>query len=505
MSEAISVLVAHQISKAYNGAPALQRTDFSLLKGEVHALLGENGAGKTTLVKILSGVVTPDAGQIELEGKLFKSSNPLHASQSGIGTVHQELSTIPYLPVYQNIWLGHEPRGPFGTFNFGRLRELAADLCESFGISIPLDAWVGELPLAEQQIVEILKALSWRPKVLILDEPTSALTAEHTKWLLKIMRTLAGQGIAILFISHRLKEVMNVTDRVTVLKDGSVVGTKAGKNLNQPDIIRMMVGRELQDIFPPKQVTSVKGKSVLSVSGLSSGRTLCDINFDLKEGEILGIYGLEGQGQHELLLAMYGAFPIDQGSISLANRDVKIRNPRSAIKRGVALVPVDRRTEGLIMPLSVRENLSLPTLRQRTRFGFIDRQKETEDSRKIVNEFTIKAPHLSVPVRTLSGGNQQKVVVGKFLLAGPSVLLFDDPTRGVDVETRRELYYKIRKLAAGGTAILFRSTDLMELIGLCDTVLVMYEGAVIARYTAAEITETNIVAAAVGFIQGGAA
>ena len=506
MSEGTSILVAHGISKSYNGVPALQRMDFSLLKGEVHALLGENGAGKTTLVKILSGVVAPDAGQIELEGNIFESRNPLHASQSGIATVHQELSSIPYLPVYQNIWLGHEPRGRLGLFNFGRLRELAAELCQSFGISIHLDAWVGELPLAEQQIVEIMKALSWRPKVLILDEPTSALTAEHTKWLLKIMRTLARKGIGIIFISHRLKEVMDVTDRITVLKDGLLVGTTNGKDINEPAIIRMMVGHELQDIFPSKRVTEGKEGStpLLSVKGVSSGRTLHDISFDLRHGDIVGIYGLEGQGQHELMLTMYGAFPIDKGKISFAGRELKIPNPRLAIKNGVALVPVDRRTEGLIMPLSVRENLSLPTLKQRTRFGLINRRKETEDAQKMVTEFNIKASHLNISVQTLSGGNQQKVVLGKFLLAGPSVLLFDDPTRGVDVETRRELYYKIRKLAADGTAILFRSTDLMELIGLCDRVLVMYEGRIISRQSGAEITEANIVGSAVGFVEGGA-
>jgi len=318
------------------------------------------------------------------------------------------------------------------------------------------------------------------------------------------MRTLARRGIGIIFISHRLKEVMDVTDRITVLKDGLLVGTTNGKDINEPAIIRMMVGHELQDIFPSKHVTEGKEGStpLLSVKGVSSGRTLHDISFDLRHGDIVGVYGLEGQGQHELMLTMYGAFPIDKGKISLAGREVKIRNPRLAIKNGVALVPVDRRTEGLIMPLSVRENLSLPTLKQRTRFGLINRRKETEDAQKMVTEFNIKASDLNITVQTLSGGNQQKVVLGKFLLAGPSVLLFDDPTRGVDVETRRELYYKIRKLAADGTAILFRSTDLMELIGLCDRVLVMYEGRIISRQSGAEITEANIVGSAVGFVEG---
>jgi ribose transport system ATP-binding protein len=507
MNNATSILVARKICKAYNGVPALQSVDFSLQKGEVHALLGENGAGKSTLIKILSGIVSYDSGEIEFDGEQFKPRNPFHASQSGIATVHQEFSSSPYLPVYQNIWLGHEPKGPLGTLNFTRLRELAAELCNKYDIHLNLDAWVGELPLAEQQIVEILKALSWQPKVLILDEPTSALTVEYTKWLLNVMRQLVQQGTGIIFISHRLKEIVDVTDRITVLKDGLLVGITDDKDYSEQKIIQMMVGRELQNIFPPKQ--AIEGEQerepVLSVSGLTSGRFLREIDFNLKRGEILGIYGLEGQGQHELMMAMYGAFPIDKGQISLSGQEVKIRNPRMAIKNGVALIPVDRRTEGLVMPLSIRENLSLPTLRKRTCGGVINLHKENEDTQRMVDEFTIKAPHKNVPVQSLSGGNQQKVVMGKFMLANPSVLLYDDPTRGVDVETRRELYYKIRKLAAEGTAILFRSTDLMELIGLCDTVLVMHEGGIIARYTGAEITETNIVGAAVGFVEEGGA
>jgi ribose transport system ATP-binding protein len=455
MNNAASILVAHEICKAYNGVPALQSVDFSLQKGEAHALLGENGAGKTTLIKILSGIVSYDSGQIELDGKPFNPRNPLHACQAGIATVHQEFSTIPYLPVYQNIWLSHEPKGSLGMINFTRLRELTAELCKSYNISINLDAWVGELPLAEQQIVEILKALSWRPKVLILDEPTSALTADYTEWLLKVMRNLVQQGTGIIFISHRLKEVMDVTDRITVLKDGSLVGTTIGQDCSEQKIIQMMVGRELQDIFPPKQepATAEISLPVLSVSGLSSGRLLHDVEFDLKRGEIIGVYGLEGQGQHELMLAMFGALPIDQGQICLAGRKVKIRNPRSAIKEGLALIPVDRRTEGLVMPLSIRENLALPTLKKRSWGGVIKRRKEKEETQQIFDDFNVKAPHCNAPVRILSGGNQQKVVMGKFMLAAPSVLLYDDPTRGVDVGSRSEIYYKIRKLAAAGTAI----------------------------------------------------
>lgn len=506
MSEAASILVARAISKNYNGVPVLQSVDFSLRKGEVHALLGENGAGKTTLIKIFSGIIGNDSGQILLAGNPFRPRDPFQASKSGIATVHQEFSTIPYLPVYQNIWLGHEPKGLWGTINYRCLRKLAAELCKSYEISLNLDAWVGEMTLAEQQIVEIIKALAWHPQVLILDEPTSALTAEHTQWLLKVLRHLARQGTGIIFISHRLKEVIDVADRITVLKDGQRVGTTDRKECNEQSIIQMMVGRELQDIFPPKRGANVgETPPALAVSGLSSGRVLCDIEFAVKQGEIIGVYGLEGQGQHELMLAMFGAFPRDKGWIRLGGRDVKLRSPRQAIKDGVTLIPVDRRTEGLVMPLSIRENLSLPTLRRRTRCGVVNRRREAEDAQKMVDEFNIKAPHFNVPVRTLSGGNQQKVVMGKFMLAAPSVLLYDDPTRGVDVESRRELYYKIRQLAAEGTAILFRSTDLMELIGLCDTVLVMHEGRIIARYSGAAITETNIVGAAVGVVEGGTA
>ncbi|MBE3574467.1 MAG: sugar ABC transporter ATP-binding protein [Firmicutes bacterium] len=495
------------ITKSYNGVPALRNVDFSVRAGEVHALLGENGAGKSTLIKILSGVTLPDGGKLRLGGHSLRLRTPLDALSSGIATVHQELSLVPHLSAAQNMWLGHEPGRRLGLINFRSVRQAAAEICQRYGVSLNLDAWIGDLPLAEQQVVEILKALAWNPQVLILDEPTSALTAQYADWLLGLLRSLAQAGVAIVFISHRLAEVMEVADRITVLKDGSLIGSVLRSEVHEGDLVRMMVGRELKDIFPakadPRQIDSAP--VILRAVGLRSGRALRDVSFELRRGEIMGIAGLEGQGQHELMLALFGTLPLDSGDLFLAGDQIAVHNPRQAIRHKIALVPVDRRTEGLVMPLSVQQNLSLPTLRERSRWGLVQGEKEKHDMVGMASNLAIRARGLGAPVRTLSGGNQQKVVLGKWLLLHPSVLLLDDPTRGVDVETRRELYHRIRSLAEQGTAVLVRSTDTMELVGLCDSVLVMYEGAVVTRLTGEQITEANIVASAVGAFSKGMA
>lgn len=494
------VLAAHGLTKLYSGVPALNGVDFSLYPGEVHALLGENGAGKTTLVKLLSGILQPNRGSMTLSKSPLRLRGPRDALQHGISTVHQELSCAPYLPVFQNLWLGHEPTYGSGLVSFTRLRALSAKLCAEYGVDIDLDRWVGDLPLAEQQTVEIIKALSWSPRVLILDEPTSALTAQRTSWLLDLVRRLKETGMAVLFISHRLAEVMQLADRITVLKDGALVGTRKRSEVNEADLVNMMVGRELADIFPPKPDPLILrgAPQLLKVNGFSCGRLLRDVGFNLRQGEILGVAGLEGQGQHELMLALFGMLPLERGRLTLRGREIAVRNPGRAIKSGLSLVPADRRIEGLVMPLSIRENLALPTLPRRSRFGFVARRHEDSVTKRAARDLAIKADRLDAPVRTLSGGNQQKVVLGKWLLSDPSVLLLDDPTRGVDVETRREIYHRLRQLAASGKGILLRSTDTMELIGLCDTVLVMYEGAVVAVLQGTEITEENIVGNAMG-------
>ena len=529
------ILTALQLRKAYDGVPALKGVDLHMRAGEVHALVGENGAGKSTLVRILAGQVAPDAGTILLEGRPVILPEPRAALRLGIATVHQELSLVPCLPVYVNLWLGHEKGlGAAGAgygagagrvsaessapasgwqrwlsrFPVARMRQAAAALCRRFDVEVDLDSWVEDLPLEDQQVVEILKALAWNPRILILDEPTSALGARRSRWLMELMSRLAREGLSILFISHRLAEVLEVASTITVLKDGENAGTVRRVEATEAQIVRMMAGRELNDIFPAKVATeraATPTRPALEVKHLSvAGGQVRQVTLVAYPGQVVGIAGLEGHGQRALMLALFGLERITSGEVWLHGQRLHLNSPSSAIAQGVALVPVDRRTEGLVLPLSIQENLALPTLLARQRWGLVRRDEERREASRMVAELGVRAWGLDQPVRTLSGGNQQKVVLGKWLMARPRLMLLDDPTRGVDVQTRRDLYHRIRQLAGTGTVVLINSTDVTELVGLCDTVYVMYEGRVVAELTGEAITEERIVAAAVGLEDRGA-
>jgi ribose transport system ATP-binding protein len=487
------------ISKSYAGSIAVHEIDMCLKKGHVHCLVGENGAGKSTMVKIISGGVKPDKGYMRLGGKVFAPRSPADAQRLGVVAVQQELSLSPYLPVYQNIWMGHEKHGNNILKRKPALRNDTIDLCHQYSIEIDIDKWISELSLEDQQIVEILKAISLGPQVIILDEPTSAMGASNTQWLLQLIKRLKEQGTAILFISHRLSEVMDLADDITVLKDGEKVATKTREGLCENDIVRMMVGRELQDIFPAKAEPEqlAKQKILFDIQRLTS-KDVKDVSFFIRDGEIVGLAGLEGQGQHELMLSLFGLRPIIKGQIKIDDKIVAIKSPSQAIRLGISLVPLDRRTEGAILPLSLNDNIALTTLQRRQRFGWINRTKEIELVKQMIHRLSIKAGGAASPVETLSGGNQQKVVMAKWLAAEPRILLMDDPTRGVDIETRQDIYYHIRELTSEGKAILLNSTDALELVGMCDRVLVMYEGTIVRELVGNEISEEGIVSAAVG-------
>jgi ribose transport system ATP-binding protein len=497
-----AVLAVTGAGKSYAGNPALAGVDLELAGSQVHALVGENGAGKSTLVKIISGGLAADAGSLALEGRPFRPRSPADAQRRGVVAVHQELSLSPYLPVYQNVLLGRrEGSGPF--LNPGLLRRLAGELQRRYGTSIDPESWVSDLPLEEQQVVEILKALAFDPRVLILDEPTSALGAENTRWLLDLIRELKARGRAILFISHRLPEIMELADTITVLKDGRKVATVERAGTDADEVVRMMVGRELSDIFPPKpDRASLEAKPVLlRVRGLVAERVR-RAELEVRAGEVVGLAGLEGQGQHELLLALFGINPVLAGEIEISGRKVSPRSPARAIAAGISLVPVDRRTEGIILPLSVAHNIAMATLDRRQRLGWVDRVAEQRLAADMIGRLAIRTRSPSTPVGDLSGGNQQKVALGKWLAAEPRLLLLDDPTRGVDIQTRRDIYHRIRRLAAQGVGVLLSSTDTIELVGTCDRVLVMYEGRIVSALEGSAITEQNIVSAAVGLAGG---
>lgn len=497
MAEAL--LEVAGISKAYSGNLAVQEIDLTLRAGRVHVLVGENGAGKSTIAKIISGGIPYDSGFLRYNNKEYRPSSPVAAQQAGIVTVQQELSLSPYLPVYQNLWLGHERlRGGF-LVRLSKLRKRTADLCARFHVHLDVNRWASDLSLEEQQVVEILKALAHDPRVILLDEPTSALGAANTRWLLDLIRKLKSQGCAILFISHRMSEVLEIADDITVLKDGRKVKTVERTDITETEIIRMMVGRDLKDIFPAKlPVASLNSAPILLSVDRLHAEGIRGVSLAIRRGEVVGLAGLEGQGQHELLLALFGLKAVHSGTITLSSGGTLAHSPTNSIRKGIGFVPVDRRTEGIILPLSVAENIALSTLERRSRWGWVKAKMEQALIQDTIRDLAIRTPGPNTPVEYLSGGNQQKVALAKWLVAHPRVLLLDDPTRGVDIETRRDIYYRIRELGSTGVGILLNSTDTIELVGMCDRVLVMYEGDIVCTLVGPEITEEGIVSAAVG-------
>lgn len=502
--DATPILEARSITKKFPGVVALRNVSFDALAGEVHAVVGENGAGKSTLMKVLSGVHADYEGEILLDGRPVRFDGPRQAQEAGIGIVHQELNLVRDLTASENVFLGREPLTRWRTIDRREMNARARELFERLEIEVPPDRRVGELRVGEQQMVEIAKALSLNARVLILDEPTSALSEREKAKLFSLIRRLKAQGVAVVYISHRMEEVFEVSDRITVLRDGEHVGTVATSQATRDELIRMMVGRTLKTFFAEDERTTPGEAVVLSVRNLAlSGplagrRTLIrDVTFDVREGEIFGIAGLLGSGRTEVLEAIFGAHGDKaRGQVVIAGRPVTIRSPLDAIEHGMALVTEDRKVTGLLLQLTVRENLALPSLRRLVRRGMVDRAAERRLVDRLIGRLAIRTPGREQTVANLSGGNQQKVVLGKWLAIEPRILLLDEPTRGIDVGAKAEIYRLLRELSLQRVAIIMASSELPELVQLCHRIMVMREGRPAAFFSRDQATQEKILEAA---------
>ena len=504
MAEAAPLLRMEGISKRYGGVRALERADLSVAPGRIHAILGENGAGKSTLIKIMAGVVAPDEGRMTLDGRDVSFASPAAANDAGIVCVFQELSLIPDLSVADNIVISDPPRR-FGMIDRAAQRRIAMEaLARAGAADIHPQALVKDLPLSRMQMVEIAKALARKPRILILDEATSALTAADVAKVFDVLKRLRSEGMALLYISHRMNEIEALADECTVFRNGSNVATYAAGSKSDSEVVEMMIGREYSHAFPPKpERHETAATPVLESRNLSWTDRLDDVSLSVHAGEVVGLGGLDGQGQRELLLAFFGVLRGLSGEILVNGKPVSIDSPAAARQAeiGMALIPEDRKTEGLMLPMTVRENLSFAALDRLSKGGVLDRGIEQRLIDDMVKLLAIKTAGLDIPVGALSGGNQQKVVIAKWLMRQPRIILLNDPTRGIDVGTKQEMYQLLRKLADAGAAILFYSTDYDELIGCCDRVLVLYDGAVKRELVGAEITERALIASALN-IQG---
>jgi ABC-type sugar transport system ATPase subunit len=488
------VLGLEHISKSFPGVQALDDVGFEVRAGEVHALLGENGAGKSTLIKIVSGLYQPDAGTMRLDGAEVRFASPHDAQAAGIATIFQELLLFPELSVAENIFMGHAPRTRLGALDWAAMRAQAQDLLASLDIhDLDVTRLVGALTVGNRQRVEIAKALSQNARILIMDEPTAALTGADVERLFGIVRRLRERGVGIVYISHRLEEVFALADRVTVLRDGAYVGTRRVAETSTDELITMMVGRTIDNLFP--KLPAEIGRPVLEVRGLSGEPLFRDVDLTLRAGEIVGLAGLVGAGRSELAQAIFGIRPAGSGEILLDGQPVRIDSPGQARRLGIAYVPEDRGTQGLIRPMRLRENLSLALLRQMTRGIFIDRAAETGLALRSIRQLNIRASGTEQVVEKLSGGNQQKVVLGKWLATAPRVLIMDEPNRGIDVGAKAEIHRLMSGLARDGLAVLMISSELPEIMGMSDRILVMRGGTVVAEFTRAEASQEAIAAA----------
>jgi ribose transport system ATP-binding protein len=504
---AAPLLELRNISKAYGGVKALTDVDFTATSSSIHAVLGENGAGKSTLIKIVSGVTKPDTGTIAFEGREVAFDSPQEANAVGIVTVFQELSVMPDLSVADNISITRPPKF-LGLIDHRAQRRRAEELLARVGCEDinPIER-VRNLPLSRRQMVEIAKALGRNPKLLILDEATSALTAADVERVYEILHRLRSEGLGLLYISHRMHEIKELADTISVFRNGRHVETFPTGARDDEAIIGMMIGREYRNVYPPKPVRAAPPAPVLEVKNLGWVDRLHDISLTVGRGEIVGLGGLDGQGQRELLLALFGVLRGVEGSITVEGKPVRPGSPAAATRRdvGMALIPEDRKTEGLMLPMSIGDNISLTALGKLTRGVVIDANAEKQSIAAMVEKLQIKVGSVADAVATLSGGNQQKVVIAKWLLTAARILLLNDPTRGIDVGTKQEIYRLLRQLAAEGTAILFYSTDYDELIGCCDRVLILYGGRVARVLEGDAITEKNIVSASFNLGRGEAA
>jgi len=493
------------VGKRYGGVRALENATLEVQAGRIHAILGENGAGKSTLIKIMAGVVAPDSGRMTLAGREVAFASPAAAIKAGIVCIFQELSLVPDLTVAENIVVDDPPRR-FGLIDGAKQRRLAeAALARAGAADIHPLALVKDLPLSRRQMVEIAKALGRNPKILILDEATSALTAADVTKVFGVLKALRADGLALLYISHRMHEIAELADECTVFRNGQNVTTYKSGTKTDNEVVELMIGREYSHVFPPKPAaTSSDVPAALEVRKLGWTDRLNDISFSVKPGEVVGLGGLDGQGQRELLLALFGVLRGCRGEVRIDGKPAAIASPSAAKsdRFGIALIPEDRKTEGLMLAMSVRDNLCFASLDRISRRGVIDRETEQRLVEEMIDLLGIKAADTAMPVGTLSGGNQQKVVIAKWLMRRPRIIILNDPTRGIDVGTKQEIYQLLRKLADAGAAIVFYSTDYDELIGCCDRVLVLYDGAIKRELAGSGLTEHALIASALDIGDG---
>lgn len=485
------------ISKSFPGVKALDQVSFQLKAGEVHALLGENGAGKSTLMKVLTGVYHKDEGVIKINGKEVDIADPKTAQELGISIIHQEFNLLPHLTVAQNIFIGREPRKVKGVLDEKKLNEDAKKILKRLDLALEPTDIVKDLSVAEQQMVEIAKAISVDSRVLIMDEPTAALTEGEVKKLFRIIKTFRDEGIGIVYISHKMEEFQHIVDRATVMRDGQYIGTVNFKETTLDHLIQMMVGRDLKDQYPEKYAKI--GENLLEVKNISRQNVLDNISFNLRKGEILGIAGLMGSGRTELARAIFGADPIDKGEIYLHGKKVNIHSPGDAISEGIGYLSEDRKRDGLALGLDVEDNIVLASLKDFTnKLGIVQRDKTLKECEKQVKDLKVKTPSLAQKVSNLSGGNQQKVIIGKWLCKNMEVFIFDEPTRGIDVGAKYEVYNLMNQLADDGAGIIMISSELPEILGMSDRVLVMCEGRITAELDIEEADQETIMFYATG-------
>ena len=484
------------IDKSFGSNQVLKQAGFTLESGEVHALMGENGAGKSTLMKILTGVYTKDAGTVLVDGKEVNYKNPQEAEKAGIVFIYQELNVMFDLTVEENLFMGKEIHGKFGICDRKAMQKKAQEALNTLGVNIFPKTVMSELSVGQQQMVEICKALMADAKVIIMDEPTAALTQSETVALFKVIESLRKKGVSMVYISHRMEEIFELCDRITVLRDGSYIGVKNIPETNMNEIVKMMIGREIGERYPSRDVKI--GKEVLKVKGLTRKGTFHDVSFSVRAGEVLGVSGLMGAGRTEIMQAIFGNLSYESGTIEIDGKEVKISNPRQAMEHGIGFITEDRKTEGLMLDKSIRENISLCNLGRISKSSVISKEAEKNMVAEAIKDLHIKCFGPYHECNNLSGGNQQKVVLAKWILTNPKILILDEPTRGVDIGAKKEIYSIINKLAAQGVAIIMVSSELPEVLGMSDNIMVVREGEVRGIISYEEANQERVMTLATG-------
>ena len=484
------------IDKSFGTNQVLKDAGFYLKDGEVHALMGENGAGKSTLMKILTGVYTRDAGKVYVDGEEVLYKSPQEAEKAGIVFIYQELNVLFDLTVEENLFMGKEITKKFGICDKKAMREKAQEVMDRMGVNIPVTALMSDLSVGQQQMVEICKALMVDAKVLIMDEPTAALTQSETKVLFEVIKSLREKGVSIVYISHRMEEIFELCDRITVLRDGTYVDTRYIKDINMDDIVQMMIGRTIGERFPKRDVKI--GEEVLRVEGLTHEKLFKDVSFSVRSGEVLGFSGLMGAGRTEIMQAIFGNIPVKKGKIFIEGNEVAIKNPRQAIKAGIGFITEDRKTEGLLLEKSIAENIEIANLNKISKNSVLQKNKQKEIVKKGIEEFRIRCFGPDHECHNLSGGNQQKVVLAKWIYTDPKILILDEPTRGVDIGAKKEIYSVINDLAVKGVAVILVSSELPEVLGMSDRITVVHEGRITGTLSAEEADQAKVMTLATG-------